>query len=230
MRSALVYRRCCVIERPASSSYSPAGAVPEEGAHGSRENYTSRSVEHPVGPTLRRAPGRRLAVLVIAALVGALATVAIAAWTATDEPAGQSAAASASADPLPGRPPLLVLPLPETAALTGEPRPGQVLDGRAARLAGQRRRLRQRQHQERRAPRQRVGARARGGRLAGRLVGRRPGRDGDGGQRAHEGGDHQDGQPAAGRAPECRTDRMLHGARGYQREPCAPSGTAPAGE
>ena len=110
------------------------------------------------------------------------------------------------------------------------PRPGQVLDGRPARLAGQRRRLGQRQHQERRAAGQRIRARARGGRLAGRLVGRRHGRDGDGGQRAHEGGDHQDGQPPAGRAPECRTDRMLHGARGYQREPCAPSGTAPAGE
>jgi Flp pilus assembly protein TadD len=85
-------------------------------------------VEHPVGPTLRRAPGRRLAILLIAALVGALATVAIAAWTATDEPAGQSPSAAASADPLPGRPPLLVLPLPETAALTGEARRTAVED------------------------------------------------------------------------------------------------------
>ena len=66
MRSALVYRRCCVIERPASRRYSPAGAVPE-GAHAAGW-YPRASVEHPVRPTLRRASGRRLAVLLVGAL------------------------------------------------------------------------------------------------------------------------------------------------------------------
>ena len=57
-----------------------------EGAHAAGW-YPRASVEQPVGPTLRRASGRRLAVLADRrALVGAVATVASTAWTATDEP------------------------------------------------------------------------------------------------------------------------------------------------
>ena len=93
----------------------------------------SPSVEHPVRPTLRRASGRRLAVLLVGAVLGAVVTVAIAAWTATDEPADQAAAAAANAEPLPGRPALLVLPLPETAGLTGERRRSAVEDAARSR-------------------------------------------------------------------------------------------------
>jgi cytochrome c-type biogenesis protein CcmH/NrfG len=79
-------------------------------------------VAQPARPSLAGVPTRRLVAVLLAALAGAVATVAVTAWTATDEPVEEVAGAGPSAEPLTGRPPLLVLPVPEAAGKTGEVR------------------------------------------------------------------------------------------------------------
>ncbi len=76
----------------------------------------------PARSSLAGVPTRRLVALLVAALAAALATVAVTAWTANDEVGEEVAGAAPSAEPLTGRPPLLVLPTPEAAGKAGEVR------------------------------------------------------------------------------------------------------------